>query len=98
VKEDRRARFMQVQAGISGRRLARKVGTLQRVLVDTVDGDRAVARSAGDAPEIDGVVHLTGARGTAPGDFLDVRITRADDHDLHGRAMKAVARSAGAVV
>jgi ribosomal protein S12 methylthiotransferase len=94
VKEDRRARFMAVQARVSARRLARKVGTMQRVLVDTVDGDRAIGRSSADAPEIDGVVHVLGARDAAPGSFLDVRISRADEHDLHGRVVKASAASA----
>jgi ribosomal protein S12 methylthiotransferase len=96
VKEDRRARFMEVQAAVSARRLARKVATVQRVLVDSVDGDRVTARSTADAPEIDGVVHVTGARGVAPGDFLEVRITRAGDHDLHGRPVAATAPGAKA--
>jgi len=98
VKEDRRARFMAVQARVSARRLARKVGTIQRVLVDAVDGDRAIARSAGDAPEVDGVVHVTGAAGLTAGDFLDVRIARAGEHDLHARPVPFKARSAGAAV
>jgi ribosomal protein S12 methylthiotransferase len=96
VKEDRRARFMEVQAAVSARRLARKVGTVQKVLVDAVEGDRATARSTADAPEIDGVVRVTGARGVAPGDFLEVRITRAGDHDLHGRPVAATAPGAKA--
>ncbi len=96
VKEDRRARFMELQAAVSARRLARKVGTVQRVLVDSVEGDRATARSTADAPEIDGVVHVSGARGATPGDLLDVRITRSDAHDLHGRLAFAKAAGAGA--
>ena len=42
----------------------------------------AVARSHADAPEIDGVVRVKGARGARPGDLLRVRITRADEYDL----------------
>jgi ribosomal protein S12 methylthiotransferase len=59
VREARRARFMDVQAGISRERLKRKVGSVQRVLVDQVGPRGAVARSASDAPEIDGVVHVS---------------------------------------
>ncbi|MFO7188994.1 MAG: radical SAM protein, partial [Pseudomonadota bacterium] len=84
VKEERRQRFMEVQAEISARRLQDKVGRTLRVLVDTVEGNRAVARSAADAPEIDGVVYVQNAKGVQPGDFIDVRITKADTHDLHG--------------
>jgi ribosomal protein S12 methylthiotransferase len=82
VREERRARFMQTQEAISARRLARKVGTRQTVLVDETRGTRALARSTADAPEIDGVVHIEKAKGLKPGDFADVVITRADTHDL----------------
>jgi ribosomal protein S12 methylthiotransferase len=84
VKAERRARFMTVQAGVSARRLERRIGTTMRVLVDEVAGAKAVARSSADAPEIDGVVRLTRAKGLNPGDFADVRITKSDAHDLWG--------------
>jgi ribosomal protein S12 methylthiotransferase len=82
VKEERRARFMQAQEAISARRLARKVGTRQTVLVDGIEGSRAVARSKADAPEIDGVVHIEKAKGLQTGDFAEVVVSRADTHDL----------------
>jgi ribosomal protein S12 methylthiotransferase len=75
---------MASQERISARRLARRVGTTMRVLVDEVKGAQAVARSSGDAPEIDGVVHLTRAKGLKPGDFAEVRVTKSDAHDLWG--------------
>jgi len=85
VREQRRARFMQVQEEISARRLARKVGSVQRVLVDEVGPKGAVGRTAADAPEIDGLVHVrVGRRRVAVGDFVDARITSAAEHDLHG--------------
>ena len=85
VREQRRARFMQVQERISAQRLARKVGSRQRVLIDEAGPKGAVGRTCGDAPEIDGVVHVrTGRRRVAVGDFVDVTITAADAHDLHG--------------
>ena len=81
LKEERRARFMAVQARISAARLHAKVGRTLDVLVDTLDGDFAVARSTGDAPEIDGVVRIP--RGDlAPGTFARVRVTAAGEHDL----------------
>jgi ribosomal protein S12 methylthiotransferase len=84
VKAERRARFMAVQERVSARRLERRIGTTMRVLVDEVDGAKAVARSSADAPEIDGVVRLSRAKGLNPGDFADVRITKSDAHDLWG--------------
>jgi ribosomal protein S12 methylthiotransferase len=85
VREERRARFMQLQAQISARRLQRKVGSVQRVIVDEVGPEGATGRTAADAPEIDGVVHFrSGRRRIAVGDFADVKITAAEQHDLHG--------------
>jgi ribosomal protein S12 methylthiotransferase len=84
VREERRARLMRAQEKISARRLKRKVGKTLRVLVDSIEGKRALARSAADAPEIDGVVHIENAKSLAPGDWAEVRITRSDAHDLWG--------------
>jgi len=82
VKEERRARFMQLQKKISARRLERKVGKTLTVLVDEVNTGGAVARSSADAPEIDGVVHVASSAGLKAGAFVKVRITRAGSHDL----------------
>jgi ribosomal protein S12 methylthiotransferase len=82
VKEERRERFMAVQAQISAARLARRVGTEMTVLVDEVGDDAVIARGPGDAPEIDGVVVIVGRWDLAPGDFVDVRVTGSDEHDL----------------
>jgi len=83
VKEERRARFMAVQAGISAARLRAKVGQTLDVLVDTVDDRVALARSTADAPEIDGLVRIAGGAALKPGHFARVRVTSADAHDLH---------------
>ena len=83
VKEERRARFMAAQEKISARRLKSRVGREIDVLVDEVNPQHAIARSAADAPEIDGVVYVTPARGLKAGEFARVRVTRADTHDLH---------------
>jgi ribosomal protein S12 methylthiotransferase len=82
LREERRERFMQVQADISRAKLAAKVGRTLEVLVDESDGGVALARSHADAPEIDGVVRVKGARSARPGDLLRVRITAAFEHDL----------------
>lgn len=82
VKEERRARFMEVQAEISRGRLAAKVGRTFDVLVDDIEGRIAIARSAADAPEIDGVVRVKGGKGLRAGDVATVRVTAAGDHDL----------------
>ena len=83
VKQERLERFMALQEDISAEKLATKVGQTMTVLVDDVQQDGVVvARSAADAPEIDGVVYVEGAGNLTPGDFCQVRITRAGEHDL----------------
>ena len=87
VKQERLGRFMALQAEISAEKLERKVGTVQQVLVDLVDGELAIGRSRADAPEIDGCVQIQdGAEaGLKPGQFVDVHILGSDEHDLFGR-------------
>ena len=82
VKEERRRRFMEVQAEISAARLAAKVGRTLTVLVDEITEDGALARSAADAPEIDGVVVVEHAGDLMPGDWATVKVTAAGEHDL----------------
>ena len=84
VKRERLARFMEVQEAISAAKLQDKIGRIETVLVDEVDGDEAIGRTKADAPEIDGVVYLSGAEGLTPGDFVEVEIVDADGHDLWG--------------
>jgi len=86
VKQERLERFMLRQAEISAARLRRKIGSVQRVLIDEVGSTVAVGRSRADAPEIDGRVHVAiGGAKLRAGEFIDVKIERADEHDLHGR-------------
>ncbi|HVI26745.1 MAG TPA: 30S ribosomal protein S12 methylthiotransferase RimO [Xanthomonadaceae bacterium] len=86
VKQERLARFMERQAAISAARLEAKVGSVQRCLVDAIDGELAIARSRADAPEIDGLVQIQdgAAAGLQPGQFVDVEILGSDEHDLYG--------------
>jgi ribosomal protein S12 methylthiotransferase len=85
VQEERYQRFMELAGEISAERLQRRVGKPMRVLVDSVADGVAVARSEGDAPEIDGVVHIEAAGKLKAGDWAEVVITSADDYDLHAK-------------
>ena len=89
VREERRRRLMDVQADISAERLAAKIGQHIRVIVDEADEDGLVARSAADAPEIDGQVFVNGFYDAAPGDFLDVQVVDASEHDLYAEIRAA---------
>lgn len=83
IQQERLARFMEKQQGISARKLKRKVGQRITVLIDSKEGMKATARSAADAPEIDGLVYVKGVPPlTSVGSFITVDVTRADEHDL----------------
>ncbi|MEJ2316540.1 MAG: 30S ribosomal protein S12 methylthiotransferase RimO [Gammaproteobacteria bacterium] len=82
LQEERRQRFMGLQSQISADKLQARVGRQEIVLVDEVHADHLVARSEADAPEIDGNVLIDGAWDIEPGDFIEVRITGAGEHDL----------------
>ncbi len=83
LREERRQRLMELQEDISADLLAAKIGREIEVLVDEVDDEGTIARSAADAPEIDGLVFINDHFAAAPGDFLRVRVVDADEHDLY---------------
>lgn len=85
VKEARFHRFMQLQQDISATRLQQKVGKVFTVLVDEVDEKGIIARSMADAPEIDGVVYIDNPNRVVvkAGQFIEVKITKADAYDLY---------------
>jgi len=87
VKEERWHRLMQHQREISTRRLKRKLGTRQQVLIDAVGPTVAKGRSKGDAPEIDGTVYVRSRRPLRVGEIATVKIERTDEYDLHGTAV-----------
>lgn len=86
VKEDRHRQFMQAQQKISARKLKRKVGNREPVILDKVENGLAIGRTRGDAPEIDGSVHVSARRPLRVGEIVTVKIERADAYDLHGTA------------
>ncbi len=84
VMEDRWHRFMQTQQNVSRALLKKKVGKTLPVIIDAVDGPKAKGRTQGDAPDIDGCVHVSKAKNVQIGDIIQVKITKSDDYDLSG--------------
>jgi ribosomal protein S12 methylthiotransferase len=87
LQETRYRRFMQRQQAISAQRLKLKIGRHMPVIIDRADERHAEGRSKGDAPEIDGKVHVTSRRPLRPGDIASVKIKSADAYDLFGTAV-----------
>lgn len=97
VKENRRAALMSAQQVVRSKQLQNFAGRIMEVMVDQIAngkftfavprGSWAIGRSRLDAPEVDGVVFITGKRRRcAPGDRISVRIIRSLDYDLVAEA------------
>ena len=84
IKQERWNALMARQRKISARRLKRKVGTRQEIIIDEAGPAVSRGRSKADAPEIDGAVYLTSRRPLRVGEIVSARIERSDEYDLHG--------------
>lgn len=91
VREERKMRLLRHQEDISTQRLETKIGQTLTVLVDDIDEEGAIARSAGDAPDIDGLVYIADGHELEVGEFAEVTITDCDVHDLYGQLSDAPA-------
>jgi ribosomal protein S12 methylthiotransferase len=87
LKNERWDRLMRRQREISRRRLTRKIGARMPVLIDEAGKGVAKGRGKGDAPQIDGTVHVRSRRPLRVGEIATVKIERADDYDLYGSAV-----------
>ncbi|MBB6310171.1 30S ribosomal protein S12 methylthiotransferase RimO [Xanthobacter tagetidis] len=87
VKAERHDRFMRAQQAISARRLKKKVGTRQQVIIDQVTPGGGIGRTKGDAPEIDGTVKVAARRPLRVGEIATVKIEAAGPYDLAGTAV-----------
>ncbi len=89
VREERRARFMEVAEAVSAAKLARRVGATMQVLIDSAPAlgrKGGIGRSYADAPEIDGVVKLLppekASKTLKVGEFTRARVVGTQGHDL----------------
>ncbi len=92
VKQERLDELMELQAGISLSYNESRIGTVERVLVDSSDpaSRTCSCRTSKEAPEVDGEVILECPEGVPmpePGTFVDVRITGADEYDLNAELL-----------
>ena len=87
IKQERWHRLMRHQQAISAKRLKRKIGTRQQIIIDQIGPSVAKGRSHADAPEIDGSVFVASRRPLRVGEIVTARIERTDAYDLHGTAV-----------
>ena len=86
IREERRAQFMAKAEAISVKRLAKKIGKRIQVLIDRVDESGGIGRTAGDAPEIDGLVRVLPpskpSKRYRAGEIIKVTVISSQGHDL----------------
>ncbi|WP_034998959.1 30S ribosomal protein S12 methylthiotransferase RimO [Beijerinckia mobilis] len=87
IQERRYRRLMEHQQSISAHRLKAKVGRHLSVIVDEAAHNGGIGRTKGDAPDIDGKVHITSRRPLRAGDLVTVKISASDNYDLYGQAV-----------
>ncbi|MCW3466820.1 30S ribosomal protein S12 methylthiotransferase RimO [Chitinophaga nivalis] len=83
-KESRAQEIMEVQQEISLEKNQEKVGKIFKVIVDKKESGRYLARTEFDSVEVDNEVIINTTKRLKPGDFVEVRITKAFDYDLEG--------------
>lgn len=88
TKERRVARIMELQQKISGELNEAAIGNTVRVIIDRKEGIFQIGRSAGDSPEVDQEIFITGAGKVKPGTFINVKITGSTEFDLYAEAVK----------
>jgi ribosomal protein S12 methylthiotransferase len=84
TKRRRADKIMEVQQEISRQINTQKIGKTFRVMVDRQEGDFLICRTEHDSPEVDNEVLVASEIGLIPGSFANIKITSADDYDLHG--------------
>lgn len=85
VKEQRAEEIMEIQNEISLENNERKIGTIQKVIVDRTEGDFFIARTQYDSPEVDNEVVISTRKKLEIGAFYDIKIDAAEDYDLYGK-------------
>ncbi len=84
VKQERVARFMEKQAGISANKLKKNIGKTREIIIDKVGNEQLIGRSSSDAPDIDGLVYvkIPDNNNYQVGDIIQVKITDTDEYDM----------------
>ncbi len=91
LKQDRYDIIMREQLEINEVLNEKKIGSIQKVLVEDYDevSESFYGRSYADAPDIDGKVYFFAKRGSVePGDFVNIKINSVCDYDLVGEICK----------
>ena len=89
VKEERWNRFMMKAQDISEKKLKKKIGTIQDVIIDELDEEGAICRTKGDAPQIDGNLFIDkDFENLKQGQIVSVKVDEASEYDLWGKIIK----------
>jgi ribosomal protein S12 methylthiotransferase len=88
VKQERVDKLMEIQQNISLEINSQRVGKIEKVLIDRLEGDYYVGRTQFDSPEVDDEILISAEETLQIGAFYPVRITQADYFDCYGEVLK----------
>lgn len=89
VKQERVETIMAIQQNISLETNEKRVGTTEKVLIDRIEGDYYIGRTQYDSPEVDDEILISVDDAELNvGDFVNVKLTKADYFDLYGNTIK----------
>ncbi len=88
VKQERVDKLMEIQQNISLEINAERVGKVEKVLIDRLEGEYYVGRSQYDSPEVDDEILIPANQALRIGVFYLVRITQADYFDCYGEVLE----------
>ncbi|MEY4987478.1 MAG: Ribosomal protein ((89)-C(3))-methylthiotransferase [Bacteroidota bacterium] len=84
VKQERSDEIMALQQGISEELNQAKIGQTFKVMVDRKESGFFVGRTEHDSPEVDNEVLIPAEQFARQGDFVQVKINKAEEFDLYG--------------
>lgn len=87
LKAERAQEIMEVQQEISYEKNQEKIGRIFKVLIDKKEAGRYLGRTEFDSVEVDNEVVVHSTKKLIPGDFVQVKITKAYDYDLEGEVV-----------
>lgn len=88
VKQERVDVLMEIQQNISLEINEKRVGEIEKVLIDRIEGDYYIGRTQYDSPEVDDEILIDNENDLEIGDFVMLRLTKADYFDLYGEVVE----------
>jgi len=85
IKQERLASLMELQSKISLEKNEKRIGSIEKVLIDSLDGDYYIGRSQYETAEVDGEILIPSSFNLKTGNFYDIEIVGCNEYDLYAK-------------